>query len=373
MASAHGNGEIALGWFSVLLGAGLRCKLSIFQRTTSPDSDWLLIWKRQKESLDVNEYTGERIAFFGGKGGVGKTTCSAAYALSLAEKGRRTLLVSTDPAHSLGDLLDVLIGDESLKVGDFLYVREIDPERASRRYMEEVKKNLRDLAAPKLWKEVERQMDFAAASPGADEAALFDEMVSVILEAERDYDRIVFDTAPTGHTLRLLSLPELMGVWIEGMLARRRKTRELQRMLNNASGLTDDDQPEDRVYALLQRRKNRFASARERLLDPAFTSFYFVVNPEKLSILEASKAREILNKYGIPVGGVVVNRVIPEEADGDFLAQRRKQEKMHLKEVEERFGDLPLLYIPLEPEDIQGFAGLRKISERFQRESFGGI
>jgi arsenite-transporting ATPase len=328
---------------------------------------------REKESSDVKGHTGERIAFFGGKGGVGKTTCSAAYALSLAEKGQRTLLVSTDPAHSLGDLLNVRIGDESLKVGDFLYVREIDPERASRRYLEEVKENMRELAAPRLWKEVERQMDFAAASPGADEAALFDEMVSVILEAEGAYDRIVFDTAPTGHTLRLLSLPELMGVWIEGMLARRRKTRDLQRMLHNASGLADDDQPEDRVYALLQRRKNRFASARERLLDPAYTSFYFVVNPERLSILEAFNARKMLNKYGIPVGGVVVNRVIPQQADGAFLAQRRKQEKLHLKEVEERFGDLPLLYIPLEPEDIQGIAGVRTISERFRRESFGGI
>jgi arsenite-transporting ATPase len=352
LAPAHGNGEIAPGWFSMLLGTGS---------------------EKQKESSDVKEHTGERIAFFGGKGGVGKTTCSAAYALALAEKGRRTLLVSTDPAHSLGDLLNVRTGDEACQVRDFLYVREIDPERASRRYLEEAKENMRGLAAPRLWNEVERQMDFAAASPGADEAALFDEMVSVILEAEGAYDRIVFDTAPTGHTLRLLSLPELMGVWIEGMLARRRKTRELRKMLHNASGLADDDQPEDRVYALLQRRKNRFASARKRLLDPSFTSFYFVVNPERLSILEAFKARNLLNKYGIPVGGVVVNRVIPEQADGAFLAQRREQEKVHLQEVEKRFGDLPLLHIPLEPKDIQGMEGIRAVSERFRRENFGGI
>lgn len=328
---------------------------------------------REKESYKVKDPTGERIAFFGGKGGVGKTTCSAAYALSLAERGLRTLLVSTDPAHSLGDLLGVRVGDETLQVEGGLCVREIDPEGAVHRYLAEVKDNLRGLAAPRLWKEVERQMDFASASPGADEAALFDEIVSVILEAENTYDRIVFDTAPTGHTLRLLSLPELMGVWIEGMLARRRKTREWQRMLHNASGLADDDQPEDRVYTLLQRRKNRFAYARERLLNPSYTSFYFVVNPERLSILEAFKAREMLNKYGVSVGGTVVNRILPAEADGAFLAQRREQEKRYLQEVEKRFGDLPAVHIPLEPEDIQGIDGIRRIAERFQRERFGGI
>ncbi|OYD07268.1 hypothetical protein CHM34_12870 [Paludifilum halophilum] len=313
----------------------------------------------------------ERVAFFGGKGGVGKTTCSASYAAALAQEGWRTLLVSTDPAHSVGDLLEVRAGARAVKAADGLWIREIDPEESSRRYMEEVKGNLQGMAAPGMWREVERQMDFAAASPGADEAALFEEMVSILLSAESEYDRIVFDTAPTGHTLRLMSLPELMGVWVDGMLTRRKKTRELHRMLQNVSEV--EEEPQDRVYQILERRKNRFATARERLLDPEVTSFYFVLNPERLSILESAKAMDLLNKYGVSVGGLIINRVLPKEADGSFLARRREQEQGYLKEIEERFRELPQTRIPMKPEDIRGLEGIRDLAARLQMESFGSL
>ncbi|MDR6226195.1 ArsA family ATPase [Desmospora profundinema] len=333
----------------------------------------LTIWSKQRGGRPSKRSGKETIAFFGGKGGVGKTTCSAAYASALAKRGLKTLLVSTDPAHSVGDLLEVEAGAEAVQVTDHFWVREIDPAEASRRYMDEVKENLRGLAAPGLWQEVERQMDFAAASPGADEAALFDDMVSTILSAESEYDRIVFDTAPTGHTLRLLSLPELMGVWVEGMLARRAKTRELHRMWHNVAGVGEAEEPKDQVYELLERRKNRFAAARQRLLDPGVTSFYFVLNPERLSILESAKAMTLLEKYGVATGGIVVNRVLPEEADGAFLAKRRQQEARYLAEIDERFADRPRLHVPMEPEDIRGLDGLTKIAERMERGGFGSL
>lgn len=325
----------------------------------------------KKEKRSQRSTKGEKIAFFGGKGGVGKTTCSASYATALAGRGYKTLLVSTDPAHSVGDLLEVEAGSDPVRVTDHLWVREIDPEEASRGYLEEVKGNLKEMAAPGLWQEVERQMDFAAVSPGADEAALFDEMVSVILSAESEYDRIVFDTAPTGHTLRLLSLPELMGVWVEGMLSRRRKTQELHRMLHNVAGVSEE--PKDRVYELLEGRKNRFASARERLLNPEMTSFYFVLNPERLSILESAKAMELLAKYDVPVSGILVNRVLPEDADGSFLAKRREREKVYLEEIERRFDSLPRTRIPLWPEDIRGLSGVETIARLLEADGFGSL
>ncbi|PTX61769.1 arsenite efflux ATP-binding protein ArsA [Melghirimyces profundicolus] len=325
----------------------------------------------KKKEIKRGGSKGEKIAFFGGKGGVGKTTCSASYAVALARRGHKTLLVSTDPAHSVGDLLEVKAGSDPVGAAENLWVREIDPAQASRRYLEEVKGNLKGLAAPGLWQEVERQMDFAADSPGADEAALFDDMVSIILSAESEYDRIVFDTAPTGHTLRLLSLPELMGVWVEGMLARREKTRELHRMLHNVAGVSED--PKDRVHELLERRKNRFASARERLLNPDVTSFHFVLNPERLSILESAKAMDLLKKYGVPVGGVIVNRVLPDEADGAFLARRKEREKVYLEEIGKRFADLPKIRIPLQPEDIRGLSGVAAVAERLEAEGFGSL
>lgn len=306
-----------------------------------------------------------RITFFGGKGGVGKTTCSAACALTLADAGYRTLLVSTDPAHSTADLLEVTGEEETREVQDNLWIKEIDPAAASKRYMQEVKLNLHGLTAPGLWKEVERQMDFAAASPGADEAALFDEIVSTILDAEGSFDRLVFDTAPTGHTLRLLSLPELMGVWVEGMIARRKKTQDLNRMLSHIAGTNVE--PHDQVYELLQRRKNRFANVRELLLNRNVTSFYFVLNPERLAIIESEKAMDILHKYAIPVKGLVVNRVLPPEADGTFFAKRREQEYVYLQHIEERFHHLDKLYIPMKPSDIRDLHGLSDIAALFRK------
>ncbi|QKG83698.1 ArsA family ATPase [Kroppenstedtia pulmonis] len=329
----------------------------------------MLLRRQGKKEKPSSFRPRERIAFFGGKGGVGKTTCSASYAVALAEQGNRTLLVSTDPAHSAGDLLNIKAGSQPVKVTDHLWLQEISPEEASRRYMMEVKENMRGLAAPGLWKEVERQMDFAAASPGADEAALFDEMVSIILSTESEYDHVVFDTAPTGHTLRLLSLPELMGVWVEGMLARRKKTQELHRMLNHVTEIREE--PKDQVYQILERRKNRFAAARKRLLNPNMTAFYFVLNPERLSIMESAKAMGLLDQYGIPIGGILVNRVLPCEAEGAFLIRMREQQQKYLQEIEKHFGHLPQLSIPLEPEEIQGLEGVRRLAVRMQNESFG--
>jgi len=319
--------------------------------------------KRQTDSVVSNNRKQLNITFFGGKGGVGKTTCSAIFACALAEKGYKTLLISTDPAHSLGDLLKV--NAQSLnELSPYLSVKEIDSEKAGDRYIKEVKDNLEKLTAPELWKEVERQVDFAKASPGADEAALFDELVKEILDAENKYDHLVFDTAPTGHTLRLLSLPDLMEVWMEGMLAQRRKSQDMNRMLSNIAGVREEE-PVDQVYNVLQMRKHRFSLAKEILLDSNRTSFYFVLNPERLPIMETEKAMKILDKNHITIGGLIVNRILPEDADGHFLEKRREQEKVYLKEIEDTFSDLNKINIPMLPSDIKGLEEIQKMTHLF--------
>lgn len=345
MAYKNGDGKIPTGRFSLLLR---------WLRNRNGDS-------RQEDNR--NEKQNERqlnISFFGGKGGVGKTTCSALFAFSLAKKGHKTLLVSTDPAHSLGDLLEV-DADSQQQIAPGLTVMELDSERASNRYINEVKGNLEKLTAPEMWKEVERQVDFAKASPGADEAALFDELVTIILDAEGNFDHIVFDTAPTGHTLRLLSLPDLMEVWMEGMLAQRKKSQEMNRMLNNIAGVREEE-PADQVYHLLQRRKHRFSMVKKLLLDPEKTTFYFVLNPERLPILETEKAMGILEKHHIKVGGIIINRVLPEDADGTFLEKRREQEKIYVKEIEEKFSSFNKIYIPMQSSDIKGIDGINQLA-----------
>jgi arsenite-transporting ATPase len=175
---------------------------------------------------------GKKIIFFGGKGGVGKTTCSSAFAISCAKSGDKTLLVSTDPAHSLADVFGVTIGPEIIEIADNLYALEIDAELESKRYTDRIKSELPHGISPVIVEEITRQIDAAVLSPGSEEAAIFDKFIEIIEIRINEYDRIVFDTAPTGHTLRLLSLPELLGGWMDSMIKKRRQALNLMKMVS---------------------------------------------------------------------------------------------------------------------------------------------
>lgn len=313
------------------------------------------------------------ILFFGGKGGVGKTTLAAAYSLLSAENGAHTLLVSTDPAHSVGDVLDRELGPEPREVVPRLWAMEIDPEAETDRYIQDVKTRVRDVTSPRLLREVEREIDVARVSPGAEEAALFDRFAELMQRAAGpapEYDRVIFDTAPTGHTLRLLSLPELMAVWIEGLVSRRRKVNALGRMWRNvagaaAGGAGDEADP---VLEVLERRREKFRDARALVTDRSRTAFAFVLIPERLPILETRKAVASLDKYRIPVGAVIVNRVIPQDAEGTFLARRRERERGYLDEIGSAFQDKPLFHLPMFETDVHGIPALRRVIEALPAE-----
>ncbi|MFC2947405.1 ArsA family ATPase [Virgibacillus sediminis] len=302
------------------------------------------------------------IIFVGGKGGVGKSTSAAAIAWRSAEEGYRTLLVSTDPAHNLGDIFSVKIGGKVKQVSSHLSALEIDPELETERYISGVKENIMGTVHSNMREEVHRQLDTAKASPGADEAALFDKLISIILEERENFDKIVFDTAPTGHTIRLLSLPELMGVWIDGLLQRRKKTNE-----NYSQLLNDGDPVEDPIYDVLKERQERFSKARKILLDDKVTGFIFVLNPERLPILETRKAVQLLDDYHLHVKTIIINKVLPEEADGEFLTQRRNHEKQYLKTIEQTFEEQELVYVPLFPHDITDEEQLQRFSNYYRK------
>ncbi|WP_106497823.1 ArsA family ATPase [Lentibacillus sp. Marseille-P4043] len=302
----------------------------------------------------------KKIVFIGGKGGVGKSTTAAAVAWKSANEAQKTLLVSTDPAHNLGDIFNQKIGGKISRISQQLSALEIDPEVETNNYIKGVKENIKGVVHSGMMEEVHRQLDTAKASPGADEAALFDKLISIILEESENYDTIIFDTAPTGHTIRLLSLPELMGVWIEGMLEKRKKTNE------NYSQLLNDGEPiEDPIYDVLKKRQKRFSKAREMLLNPAVTSFIFVLNPERLPILETEKAIKLLDNYHLHVKTLIVNKVLPENADGEFLQKRKEYEKQHLQMIEETFAKQQLIRVPLFSTDITSKQDLEKFSTHF--------
>lgn len=301
------------------------------------------------------------IIFVGGKGGVGKSTSAAAIAWRSAKNGHRTLLISTDPAHNVGDIFNQKIGGKTKAIADNLYALEIDPEIETDNYIKTVKANIKGTVHSSMMEEVNRQLDTAKASPGADEAALFDKLIHIILEERQNFDKLVFDTAPTGHTIRLLTLPELMGVWIEGLLEKRRKTNE------NYTQLLNDGEPrEDPIYDVLRERQERFSKARDLLLDEQVTGFIFVLNPERLPILETKKALDLLHNYDLHVKTLIINKILPEEADGEFLLERKKHEKKYLQQINETFPNQHLVHVPLFSQDIISKVQLELFSEYFQ-------
>ncbi|HZX45924.1 MAG TPA: TRC40/GET3/ArsA family transport-energizing ATPase [Clostridia bacterium] len=307
----------------------------------------------------------KEIIFFGGKGGVGKTTCSSAYSLYLARKGYKTLVLSTDPAHSLGQIFQVQMGDEPRKLDTNLYGIEIDPEVESSRYINRIKQQMQGSFSVNIIAEIQRQLDAAYHSPGAEEAAIFDRFIEVIDLVGKEYQRIVFDTAPTGHTLRLLSLPELMDRWLQGMIERRRSVNEMMRMASVVDKSLEERIKDDPVMRILLDRKQRFEKAREFLIDDKRAGFVFVLNPQQLPILETEKAISFLERNGIPVEGVIINRVLPEKTDGEFFKKRKEVEDRCMKQIEEKFGDRVLYRIPLMEYDISGYESIDSVARIF--------
>lgn len=307
----------------------------------------------------------KEIIFFGGKGGVGKTTCSSAYSLNLARKGYKTLVLSTDPAHSLGQIFQVQMGDEPRKLDANLYGIEIDPEVESKRYINRIRQQMQGSFSVNIIAEIQRQLDAAYHSPGAEEAAIFDRFIEVIDLVGKEYQRIVFDTAPTGHTLRLLSLPELMDRWLQGMIERRRNVNEMMRMASVVDKSLEERIKDDPVMRILLDRKQRFEKAKKFLIDDKRAGFVFVLNPQQLPILETEKAISFLERNGIPVEGVIINRVLPEKTDGEFFKKRKEVEDRYMKQIEEKFGDRILYRIPLMEYDISGYESIDSVARIF--------
>lgn len=301
----------------------------------------------------------KRFLFFGGKGGVGKTTCASATALAGSRRGRRTLLVSTDPAHSTSDIFEKELGREEAEILPNLFGIEIDAEHEAERYVNQVKSQIAKLFSPTILKEAERQIELAATMPGVEEVALFDRIANLMTSAESRYDLVVFDTAPTGHTLRLLRMPELMTSWIDALAKRRKHLVDLDEKIRRS----DEPRAEDPILKTLEDRRDKLELVRARLMQHNYTGFILVVIPERLPIEETARAHQMLHESNVHVAAIWVNRVLPDDSEGEFYRQRRMQEQVYREEIRSRFASLPQLWIPQFERDVYGLANLERVSK----------
>jgi len=305
-----------------------------------------------------------RIIFFGGKGGVGKTTCSASYAVFESKKGLKTLLVSTDPAHSTSDIFDKKIEDKITNIFPNLDAIEISGEKESKIYMDSVRGSLKQIVSPVIIKEINKQIDAASISPGTEESALFDKMIEIIIDKTKEYDRIIFDTAPTGHTIRLLTLPELLGAWLDTLIKKRSKSVNLMSMALHGQKASDKELEKDEVIKVLTKRYDKINQAKKIMMDDKLLSFIFVINAEKLPIDETLKAINILEKYNISVGGLIVNKILPDNMQDEFWKSKKEQEKKYLSIINDTFKGKKIFTLPLLQEDMKS-SNIGIIADKF--------
>lgn len=296
-----------------------------------------------------------RMILFTGKGGVGKTTAAAATALQASKLGYKTLVISTDPAHSLSDALDTPLSPEPTELGPNLYGQEFDVYYSMKKYWGNMR---RLMLAIFKWKGVENVVaEELSALPGMEEASAFLWLEKFYSEGE--YDLIIIDSAPTGETLTLLTLPQVTQSWLtKAFPGQKFAVKTMGKMIRTVSGI-----PLDKGYAELENLFDKLEKIQQVLLNPEISSIRLVANPERMVIQEAKRAYTYLQLYGYNVDAVIVNRILPESAGSGVFKKYLASQKDYLKEIEESFSPLPILKVKHIGEEVFGMKLLKKIGE----------
>ncbi len=297
-----------------------------------------------------------RIILYTGKGGVGKTSVAAAAALSCAERGMRTLVMSTDVAHSLGDSLDMPVGPEPVPVVDNLWAQECDIYYNLETYWGSVQSWVEALL---VWRGMNDLMaEEIAVLPGMEELA---NLLWINRHAEAgEFDVLIVDCAPTGETLRLLSVPDVGRWWMDKLLPINRQLARLVRPM--ARRVTDMPLPDDDVFDSMGDLVIEMEKLRELLTRQGQSSVRLVVNPEKMVVREAQRSYTHLTLYNHVTDAVVVNRVIPDSATGDFAESWRRRQARYLDDIQAMFKPAPILEVPQFPDEVVGLEALRPMA-----------
>ena len=301
-----------------------------------------------------------------GKGGVGKTTIAAATALKAATMGYKTLVISTDPAHSLGDSFDRELGSSPVAIADNLYGQEVSVYGDLSLNWEIVREHFAHLMEVQGIKGI--YVEEMGVLPGMEE--LFSLSYIKKYNESDDYDLLVVDCAPTGETLRLLSIPETFG-WMLKLMRNMEKyvVKPLIRPISKRVGKLHDVVPEEDVYNQVDHLFSSVEGIIDLLSDGSKTTVRLVMNPEKMVLKETMRALTYLNLYGITVDQIVVNRVLLDEVDGKFLSEWKEIQKKYLDQIDRTFSPIPIIQVPFFRQEVVGLDMLEKVGEIVYRDS----
>ncbi len=305
--------------------------------------------------------------FFGGKGGVGKTVMAGAAALFSAKQGKKTLLASTNPVHSLSNMFGQNVLGKAVTVCDEqnCYALEIDTRETIERSKQEIREKINwFLKFADITTTAEEFIESATMNPAFEESAMFENMMDIMFKDE--YDFYVFDTAPTANARRLLGMSKVYGLWVDKMLKSREEAKSLRELLSFSK-----KEQKDPLLDYLLGFKDRMSHAKELLTDDALTAFFFVTLPESLPIAVITRFINWFYEFGIPVGGVIVNGVIPKEQvakdSAEFVLNRVKMQDEHMEQIWKTFGDKVRAIVPLFETEVQGTQMLNRLVDALER------
>src|SRR5512139_1570725 len=311
----------------------------------------------------IKEHASLRYLFFGGKGGVGKTALAGATALWLAKQGKRVMLASTNPVHSLSGLLGQNVFGAPTAVNGVpnLWAYEIDTKDTIERSKQEIREKIQwFLKFADISTKAEDFVESATMNPAFEESAMFENMVDLMFKNE--YDMYVFDTAPTANARRLLGMSQVYSLWVNKMLKSREEARSLRELLSFTK-----KKEADPLMDYLVSFRDRMGHARELLTNPAQTAFFFITLPEALPIAVITRFIGWFREFGIPVGGVVVNMLIDrsqvEATSPDFVKNRLAMQDRYMDDIWEKFDGMVRARVPLYENEVRGTASMGRMGQ----------
>ncbi len=305
-----------------------------------------------------------RVIVHTGKGGVGKTSISAATALRCAEMGLKTIVISTDTAHSLGDSLEAAIGPEPIEIHPNLWAQEVDARYSMDKY----------------WGKIQRYLTALFTRQGVDEIVAEEVMILPGLEEgahllwinkymqEGFFDVLIVDAAPTAETLRLLSLPDVTRWWLEKILALTKGASKILKPIGKVLGRNTESIPDESAWDEVANLFDTLDKVRELLSDSEVSSVRLVVNPEKMVIKETQRTYTYLNLYGYATDAILCNRIIPDEVTDPYFAMWKANQRENIAFISEAFGELPILRAPIFGQEVGGLERLRALGNALYPE-----